>query len=37
MTTRRVLRKISRFFEGTGGSVSTPSGDARGHMRPPIG
>ena len=24
---------ISRFLEGTGTSVSTPSGDARGHVR----
>jgi hypothetical protein len=24
---------IKRFFEGTGHVVSTPSGDARGHVR----
>lgn len=30
----RLLRSIGRFFEGTGGFVSTPSGDARGHMHP---
>lgn len=29
----RVLRSIGRFFEGTGGVVGTPSGDARGHIR----
>jgi len=29
----RVVRSISRFFEGTGGVVGTPSGDARGHIR----
>lgn len=32
--TNRVFRVINRFFEGTGASVSTPSGDARGHVRP---
>lgn len=32
--TNRVFRMISRFLEGTGTSVSTPSGDARGHVRP---
>lgn len=32
--TNRVFRMINRFFEGTGASVSTPSGDARGHLRP---
>ncbi len=30
----RLLRSIGRFFEGTDGFVSTPSGDARGHVRP---
>ena len=29
----RLLRSIGRFFEGTDGFVSTPSGDARGHVR----
>jgi len=29
----RVLRSISRFFEGTGDVIGTPSGDARGHLR----
>ena len=29
----RVFRSIGRFFEGTGDVLSTPSGDARGHMR----
>lgn len=29
----RVFRAIGRFFEGTDGFVSTPSGDARGHVR----
>ena len=29
----RVLRSIGRFFEGTGGVVGTPSGDARGLIR----
>jgi hypothetical protein len=32
--TNRVFRIINRFFEGTGASVSTPSGDARGHLSP---
>jgi len=31
--TNRVLRRLSRFFEGTGSVLSTPSGDARGHVR----
>jgi hypothetical protein len=29
----RVLSALSRFFEGTGVAVSTPAGDARGHVR----
>jgi len=32
----RFFRSISRFFEGTGSVLSTPSGDARGHMNVPI-
>jgi hypothetical protein len=32
----RIFRSISRFFEGTGSVLSTPSGDARGHVRVPI-
>jgi len=32
----RILRSIGRFFEGTGSVVSTPSGDARGHLNVPI-
>ncbi len=32
----RFLRSISRFFEGTGSVISTPSGDARGHLNVPI-
>jgi hypothetical protein len=32
----RLLRSIHRFFEGTGSVLSTPSGDARGHVRVPI-
>jgi hypothetical protein len=32
----RILRSIHRFFEGTGSVLSTPSGDARGHVRVPI-
>jgi hypothetical protein len=31
-----ILRTIGRFFEGTGSAVSTPSGDARGHLSLPI-
>ena len=31
--TNRFSRIIKRFFEGTGDVVSTPSGDARGHIR----
>jgi hypothetical protein len=34
--TNRVFQRISRFFEGTGSVVSTPSGDARGHLRVPV-
>ena len=32
----RVFRSIGRFFEGVGSVISTPSGDARGHMNVPI-
>ena len=32
----RIPRSIGRFFEGTGSVMSTPSGDARGHLRVPI-
>lgn len=32
----RFLRSIGRFFEGAGSVLSTPSGDARGHVRMPI-
>jgi hypothetical protein len=32
----RILRSIGRFFEGTGSALSTPSGDARGHLSVPI-
>lgn len=32
----RFFKSISRFFEGTGSVLSTPSGDARGHLRVPI-
>lgn len=32
----RLLRSIHRFFEGTGSVLSTPSGDARGHVNVPI-
>jgi hypothetical protein len=32
----RFLRSVRRFFEGTGSVLSTPSGDARGHIRVPI-
>ncbi len=28
-----VLRSVLRFFEGAGHVISTPSGDARGHVR----
>jgi hypothetical protein len=27
-----VLHRIGRFFEGAGHVISTPSGDARGHL-----
>lgn len=37
MTPRTLVSRISRFFEGTGGSISTPSGDARGKMRRNVG
>ena len=29
----RLFRSIGRFFAGTGESISTPSGDTRGHLR----
>ena len=32
----RILRSISKFFEGTSSVLSTPSGDARGHLNVPI-
>ena len=32
----RILRSIGRFFQGTGAVISTPSGDARGHLNVPI-
>jgi hypothetical protein len=32
----RFFRSISKFFEGTGSVLSTPSGDARGHLNVPI-
>lgn len=32
----RFFRSIGRFFEGTASAVSTPSGDARGHLKVPI-
>jgi len=32
----RFFRSIGRFFEGTGSAISTPSGDARGHVNVPI-
>jgi hypothetical protein len=28
-----VLRSLLGFFEGAGHAISTPSGDARGHVR----
>ena len=28
-----VVRSLLNFFEGTGRALSTPSGDARGHIR----
>ncbi len=28
-----VLRSVLGFFEGAGHAISTPSGDARGHVR----
>lgn len=31
-----IFRSIGKFFEGTGSVLSTPSGDARGHLRVPI-
>ncbi len=33
----RIFRSIGRFFEGTGAVLGTPSGDARGHIRVPVG
>jgi len=32
----RFFRSIGRFFEGAGSVLSTPSGDARGHVNVPI-
>jgi hypothetical protein len=32
----RLFNSISKFFQGTGSVLSTPSGDARGHLRVPI-
>jgi len=32
----RILRSIGKFFEGTSSVLSTPSGDARGHVNVPI-
>jgi hypothetical protein len=32
----RIFRSISKFFEGAGTVLSTPSGDARGHLNVPI-
>jgi hypothetical protein len=29
----RVLNSLLEFFEGAGHAISTPSGDARGHVR----
>jgi hypothetical protein len=29
----RVLSSVLEFFEGAGRVISTPSGDARGHIR----
>lgn len=31
--TNSMFRKIGRFFNGAGDVLSTPSGDARGHIR----
>ena len=33
----RFFHSIGRFFAGTGHVISTPSGDARGHMSVPNG
>ena len=30
----RLLSSLSRFFAGAGDALATPSGDARGHVRP---
>jgi hypothetical protein len=32
----RFFRSIGRFFEGAGSVLSTPSGDARGHLKVPV-
>ena len=32
----RFFRSIGKFFEGAGSVLSTPSGDARGHVNVPI-
>jgi hypothetical protein len=32
----RIFQSIGKFFEGTGSVLSTPSGDARGHLSVPI-
>jgi hypothetical protein len=32
----RIFRSLSKFFEGTSSVLSTPSGDARGHLNVPI-
>ena len=31
--TNNMLLMLNRFFKDTGRAISTPSGDARGHMR----
>ena len=33
----RVLSTLLEFFEGSGRVISTPSGDARGHVRVYVG
>ena len=33
--TDSVFHRIGKFFEGTGRVISTPSGDARGHVYRP--
>lgn len=32
--TNNVLLAINRFFKDAGHAISTPGGDARGHVRP---